>query len=162
MAYTQIQYDDYYLSKDDNGKVTLSEVGAGIGNYNEALHLDEGYCYDKCSNILKALAEVYGYELVEEDETKPYQLYDIDADGEIHNVNLKNHLVLAYGINGELYTLFGELELETDSIYPNRKLCNIVSNKLKVLRDIAESVGFKYEPSWNANTLGSKLIDFLE
>lgn len=37
-----------------------------------------------------------------------------------------------------------------------------VSNKIEVLRGIAERISFKYDLAWDANTLGNKLFDFMK
>lgn len=36
-----------------------------------------------------------------------------------------------------------------------------VSNRIEVLRGIAERISFKYDTDWDTNTLGAKLIEFL-
>ncbi len=37
----------------------------------------------------------------------------------------------------------------------------VYDNTIGALREIAESIGFEYDPSWNTRTFGSKLIDEL-
>ena len=38
----------------------------------------------------------------------------------------------------------------------------IYDNTKAALREISEKVGFEYDPKWNTQQFGSKLIDFLE
>ena len=38
----------------------------------------------------------------------------------------------------------------------------IYDNTIGALREIAEKVGFEYNPDWNTRQFGSKLVDFIE
>ncbi|MDD6583040.1 MAG: hypothetical protein PUF10_10265 [Bacteroidales bacterium] len=38
----------------------------------------------------------------------------------------------------------------------------VYDNTKAALREISEKVGFEYDPNWNTQQFGSKLIDFLE
>lgn len=38
----------------------------------------------------------------------------------------------------------------------------VYDNTKAALREISEKVGFEYDPKWNTQQFGSKLIDFLE
>lgn len=41
------------------------------------------------------------------------------------------------------------------------EVLRIYDNVIGSLREIAESKGFEYDPSWNTRQMGSKLIDFI-
>lgn len=68
-------------------------------------------------------------------------------------------LVKAYG-QGTRQATIGEY---TIAIRPSGTVetYRIYGNTISALREIAGNVGFNYEPTWNTQTFGSKLVDFI-
>lgn len=165
-----VKFSNYYLSKDEKGNVSVFtrkiEDKPCIKELKLNLKIEElkyqWYVadYRTTTDILKGIAKDKGYELVKEEQSTDY---DIRKDGVVDNQRLKDHLVAAYGTDGVLETKLGKLSYTKGDIYGDREVIDTpVSNKIEILRGIAERTSFKYEMDWDANTLGSKLIDFMK